>query len=369
MPFSLLLTSFLAGMLRRLGPLVAPSVAARFLRSAGKEREVFLPFVYRWFDERERVQEHALRYLRAFVLREGIMPPRVFHAPFTGRAWVPFRWYLRNLSDPRRQSDHARALQRECRFLGRVRQEFGINSRLLYILHLGRRNGQSANEALRVAVETIRPSVETAAEAGVVLALENVADRSADELSVGARLSEMGEALTRLGDAFRPEAPIGLTFDVSHALLAYRGDAAVIAKELMGLLPTIVNLHINAPRFYPSEQPWADRHEAPTAGFPPLWELFRVALRAPRLREFRAITYEVNWAAPLLNSIVGGSPLPAIIHGYELVRTNAAKALAALDDEVAVPYISTVVRPEVPSTPNSRPGADSQPFLGQLARR
>lgn len=355
MPFSVLLPSFLTGMLRRLGPLVSPRAAARFLRSAGREREVFLPFVYRWFDERERVQDHALRYLRGFVLREGIVPPRVFHGPFTGRAWVPFRWYLRNLADPRRQSDHARALQRECRFLGRVRQEFGIRQRLLYILHLGRRGRQSPSEALAVAVETIRPSVETAAEAGVVLSLENVADRSADHIPVGARLSEVGEALARLGDAGRPEAPIGLTFDVSHALLAYRGDAAAIAEELKALLPTIVNLHINAPRFYPSEQPWADRHEAPTAGFPPLWELFRAALAAPRLREFRAITYEVNWAAPLLNPIVGGSPLPAVIRGYELVRANAAEALAALDEEVALPYAGAVVRPQVLSAPVAAP--------------
>lgn len=334
-PPTILLTSFLAGSLKWAGPLCAPRAAAAFLERAGREREVFLPFFYRWFDERQWAQDQALRLMRVAEAHERIVPPRVFHAPFAGR-YGPFtRAQYRDLADPDRLRDHQEALRRECAFFGRVRAEFGIVGPLLYILHLGRRRGRGPSETLATALEAIRPAVEVAHEHGVILSIENVADRPGDAEYAGGRLTEIQDALGHLGGE---RAPVGWTFDVSHALLAYRGDVAAVLRDLGPLLPSLVHIHINAPRFYPSEISWGDRHEAPTEGFRPLWDLFGAALMSPRFREFRTVTYEVNWAAPFLNPLVGGSPLAAVARGYDLVRRVAAGALGTLDAEAPVPY-------------------------------
>lgn len=333
---TLLLTSFLVGALKHVGPLVAPKTSATFLESAGRHREVFLPFFYRWFDHRQWAQDQALRLIKASLARERIEVPRVFHAPFTGRYGLPVRGYHRDLAEERRANDHGRALQRECAFLGRLRREFGIRERMLYVLHLGRRHGRSAAEALKVAVSAVRPAVDSAREAGVVLALENVADRSGDQHPVGARLTEVEDALGELGDGTDAASPLGWTFDISHALLGYRGDTEAIFADLRRMLPSLVHLHVNAPRFYPSEEPWADRHEAPTEGFRPLWDLFNLACSSPRFQEFQTVTYEVNWASPFLNPVIGGSPLNAVVQGYQLVEAAAEKALASLGSAQSV---------------------------------
>lgn len=336
-PPTLLLTSFLVGVLKHAGPVCSPRKAAAFLGSAGRQREVFLPFFYRWFDDRQWAQDQALRLIQASIAREGIRFPRVFHAPFTGRYGLPVRSYHRDLAEARRMNEYGRALQRECAFLGRLRRELGSKARILYILHLGRRRGRSATEALAAAVSAIRPAVEAAREAGVVLALENVADRSGDPEPVGSRLTEIEDALGALGGGERAESPVGWTFDIAHALLGYRGDTEAITADLRRMLPSLVHLHVNAPRLYPSEEPWADRHEAPTEGFRPLWDLFRLGLSGQRFSEFQTVTYEVSWAAPVLNPLIGGSPLDAVVRGYGLVERVASEVLASLDTAPIVP--------------------------------
>lgn len=336
-----LITSYLTGLLKYAGPVCAPRAAAAFLERAGREREVFLPFFYRWFDHRQWAQDHALRLIKVAVAREGITPPSVFHAPFPGRRHGTIsRNYYRDLADPSRVEEHRAALQRECAFLGRVRKEFGIQEQMVYILHLGLRRGEGEDTALRAALAAIQPAVEDAREHGVVLAPENVADRSGSTEHLGARLPEIGEVLDRLGRA-QSDAPLGWTFDLSHALLAYRGDAEAITRDLKTLLPYLVHIHINTPRFYPSEQPWADRHEAPTEGFRPLWDLFRLALNSPRFRAFGGITYEVNWAAPFLNPLVGGSDLAAVVAGYDLVCRTAAEAFGTSDEYTTASYTAS----------------------------
>lgn len=333
----ILLTSYLAGLLKYAGPVFAPRAAAEFLAVAGADREVFLPFFYRWFDEHQWAQEQALRLMKASLAQDRFHPPHVFHAPFAGRRlWS--RSYYRDVADPNRLQENQEAFQRECVFLGSVRREFGIREQMLYILHLGRRQGRRASEALRVSLEAVRPALEVARSHGVVLALENVADRSGSEEHVGARLPELEDALGMLSDGAGPDAPIGWTFDASHALLAYRGDAEAISRDLQRLLPSLVHIHMNAPRFYPSEHPWADRHEAPTEGFRPLWDLFHLALTSTRFRAFGGITYEVNWAAPFLNPLLGGSNLASVVQGYALVRRVVAEAYGALDEYAAAPY-------------------------------
>lgn len=348
---NLLLTSFLVGILKHAGRLFAPKNAPAFLSRAGRAREEFLPFFYRWFDDRPWATDQALRFMRIAMDHEGVAPPRVFHAPFTGRYWGPLaRGYRRDLADPHRVEEHARALIRECAFFGRMRTEFGIVDPVLYIIHLGRRGAARATEALRTTLRVLRPAVDAAHAAGVVLALENVADRSGDTGPVGARLTEVGDALHDLGIA-DAGSPIGFTFDVSHALLAYRGDLQAIIHDLRPLLPHIVHLHVNAPRFYPSEEPWADRHEAPTEGFRPLWDLFRLALASPRFQDFRQVTYEVNWAGPWLSPVMGGSRLPAVIRGYDLVQRVVHEEFAKLDAQHAASYSVGRVRSaiEVPA--------------------
>lgn len=333
---AILLPSFLVGQLKYAGPLFAPRAAAAFLETAGRRREVFLPFFYRWFDKREWAQDQALRLIEASVAREHIEPPQVFHAPFPGRYRVS-RGHYRDLADARRGVEQAVHLQRECRFLGRMRRALGIRGRILYILHLGLRRGRPVSEALAVAVSAIRPAVAVAATEGIVLAVENVADRSGDQESLGSRLPEVAEALQRLTEG-SAGAPVGWTFDISHALLGYRGDAGAIAADLRQMLPFLVHLHVNAPRFYPSEQPWADRHEAPTEGFRPLWDLFRSALGSARFQEFRTVTYEVNWATSFLNPLIGGSSLGAVMRGYRFVERVAADVLVGLDTAPTVPH-------------------------------
>lgn len=333
------LTSYLAGLLKYAGPVCAPRAAAAFLQRAGRDREVFLPFFYRWFDDRQWAQDQALRLIRTSVVHDGMTPPRVFHAPFPGRRHgLVSRSYYRDLADPATVHENQAALQRECAFFGRVRREFDMQKPVLYILHLGWRAGRRASEALNVALSVLRPAVAVAAEHGVILALENVADRSRDQEHVGARLAEVEDALGILNEGYGSVAPVAWTFDLAHALLAYRGDSEAIAADLKRMLPWLVHLHINAPRFYPSEQTWADRHEAPTEGFRPLWDLFRLALTSARFHGFCGVTYEVNWAAPVLNPLVGGSPLPAVVRGYELVRSAAAEVLGTLDAAVVAPY-------------------------------
>ncbi len=336
---TILLTSFLVGLLKRAGPFFAPKASRQFLVEAGSKREVFLPFFYRWFDERPWAQDRALRLLAASFRHDSASPPRAFHAPYASRRGPYGRGFYRDLADGRRMRHHQDVLRRECAFLGRLRRAFGISRRMLYIVHLGRRNGRSPAEALGVSLEVLKGVLEHAYEAGVVLALENVADRSGDEDPVGARLTEVEDALGTLGSRSTDKTPaVGWTFDISHALLAYRGDHERISQDLRRMLPLLVHLHVNAPRFYPSEEPWADRHEAPTEGFPPLWNLFRLACSSARFREFRNVTYEVNWAIPLLNPLLGGSRLPAVVNGYRLVTKAAEDALARFDPQQSSPY-------------------------------
>lgn len=336
---TIFLPSVLVGLLKHAGPLVAPRAAASLLQRAGRHREVFLPFFYRWFDDRQWAQDQALRLLQRSVEREGTAVPRVFHAPFTGRYGPLAKAHRRDLADPRRLREHQRALVRECAFFGRVRRECNVRERVIYILHLGLRGERTTRDALRTAVEAIRPAAAVAQQAGVVLALENVADRFGDEGFVGARLPEIGEALDALGATASGESPLGWTFDLSHALLSYRFDARAIDQDLRHLKPALVHLHVNAPRLHLSETAWADRHEAPTEGFRPLWDLFRLALTSERFQEFRGITYEVNWAAPLFSPLVGGSPLAAVARGYDLVQRVAAEAFSGpVDTDRAIPH-------------------------------
>lgn len=330
-PISILLPSFLVGTLKYLGPVLAPRRAGAFLALGGKEREVFLPFFYRWFDERQRAQDHALRLIRAAVEREHFAPPRVFHAPFLSRRPLPLR-YKRNLSDPRRVRENSVMLRRECAFLGRVRRELGIEQSMLYVIHLGQRFGTSAAEALSVAVESLRPSLEVARDNSVILSIENVADRLRDRECVGARLREVEDALGALGGVGHSSSPVGWTYDIAHALLGHGGNVESVRAETQSLLSSLVHIHINSPRLHISEQAWADQHEAPQESSRSVWELFRLACTGPRLRELPVITYEVSWALPGLRPLLGGSPLREVIHGYDLVQRAAYEALGAREE-------------------------------------
>lgn len=332
---SVLVTSLLAGWLKHAGPLFAPRVASAFLRREGREREVFLPFFYQWFDERQWAQDNALRLLRVAVDREGLVPPRVFHAPFIGNRGYPLG-YRRNLADPARLAVNARMLRRECAFLGRVRAEFGVMAPLVYVIHLGQRAGTSVAEAIRTAVEALRPSLEIARAAGVILAIENVADRLRDQTHAGSRLTEVEDALGALGGGEQPEAPVGWTFDLAHALLSHGGDADDVSRHATRMLPALVHLHVNAPRLHLTERDWADRHEAPTEDDGVLWELFRLACGAPRFQRIRTVTYEVNWGLHGLRWLCGGSPLRDVIRGYALVRDAASRAFQQLDERSSI---------------------------------
>ncbi len=328
----MLVTSFLVSWLKRAGPWVAPRASAAFLEGPGKQREVFLPFFYRWFDRRPWAADHAIRLLRATQRRDHSGAPRAFHAPFPGRRYrvlVP-AGYARDLAEAGKSRAHAEELRRECAFLGKVRREFGVPGPMLYVVHLGLTGGQSRRDALSAATETIRMSLEAAHHAGVVFALENVADRLEDD-QLGSALDEVGGVLQDLGAFQRDPAPVGFAFDIAHALLAHHLDAERVSAGLERLLPALVHLHVNAPRRDAAARgEWADRHEAPTAEPESFWELFRSALRAPRFQQFRTVTYEVNWRLPVTGGIFGGSTLPEIQRGYEIIQERTREALAGV---------------------------------------
>lgn len=355
---SVLFPSFLVGTLKAFGPLLAPRLARQFLDTHGKMREVFLPFFYQWLDEHPRAQEQALRLIRVQMERERLPAPRVFHAPYLGRRFTPFR-YWRNLADPQYLRQHVTTLQRECRFLGRLRQEFGISQRILYVIHLGLRGRQGAADALRTSIAALQPSLDAAREAGVILAIENIGDRFGDTDHVGGTLDEVEDALGALGAA-EPDAPVGWTFDLSHALLTYRGDVSAVKTAASSLLPFLVHLHVNAPRLNVRDNGWGDRHEAPVENDPHVWDLLRLACTSSRFRQFRTMTYEVNWAVTPLKSLLGGSSLPKVMHGLDLVRQIASRALDGLDEKEPVPYAADAPQP-VPETIGS---GSPEPLLG-----
>lgn len=321
---TVLLTSFLVNALRYGGATVFNRRARAFLAHMGRHREFFLPFVYRWRDPRPAAQATALRSLHSLVERDNLAPPRVFHAPFAGRFGARARDWYRNLTDADSIDEHREALRRECRWLGLVRRDFGLPGRILYVLHLGRRHGRSVAEASAVARAVLEPAVECAHDAGVVLALENVAAHANGREHLGARLSEIGDLLSKLGD--RPGGPLGWTFDLAHAMLAYPDNPSALQADAQSLLPALIHIHINAPRWPPEGLAWADRHEAPHADVPLLWDLFRTALQGPQYQEFRTVTYEVNWRVPFLARVFGGSSVGAIIRGYQLIQEAVAEA-------------------------------------------
>ncbi|MDP3685844.1 MAG: TIM barrel protein [bacterium] len=341
---SILFPSFLVGTLKAFGPLLAPRLARQFLDTQGKMREVFLPFFYQWLDEHPRAQDQALRLIRVQMERERLPAPRVFHAPYLGRRLTPLR-YWRNLADPQYLRQHVTTLQRECRFLGRLRREFDIPQQILYVIHLGLRGRQRAADALRTSIAALQPSLDAAREAGVILAIENIGDRLGDTDHVGGTLNEVEDALGALG-ATEPDAPVGWTFDLSHALLTYRGNTDAVKKAASSLLPSLVHLHVNAPHLNVRDHGWGDRHEAPTEGDPHIWDLLRLACTSSRFRQFRTMTYEVHWAVTPLRSLLGGSSLPRVMHGLDLVREVASRALGGLDERESLPYTADASLPE-----------------------
>lgn len=355
---SLLLPSFLVGTLKILGPLFAFPLARQFANEYGKDREAFLPFAYDWRDERPGAQEVALQRLRDRKDREHIPVPRVFHAPYLAKRFAPAR-YWRNLADPRTVRSHSDALQRECRFLGRLRKEFGIAERVTYVVHLGFRGDRRVDDALRTAVAALEPALPVAQEAGVILAIENVAERFGGTEYVGATLPEIEDAIGMLGGGTNADAPVGWTWDFTHALLAYNGDVPAVKRAAVPLLSSLVHLHINAPHRHKGNDRWGDRHEAPTEQDEDVWELLRLACTSRRFQDFRTITYEVLWATALLRPLIGGSHLEAVIHGHQLVRTVAAQALGGIDAQEPLPYTADAPKP-APSTLSGSP----EPVLG-----
>lgn len=356
---SLLLPSFLVGTLKTLGPLFATRLARQFANEYGKEREAFLPFVYDWRDERPGAQEVALKRLRDRRDHEHIPVSRVFHAPYLAKRFAPAR-YWRNLADPRTLRSHSDALQRECRFLGRLRKEFGIAERIIYVVHLGFRGDRRVEDVIRTVVAALEPTLPVAQEAGVILAIENVAERFGGLEYVGGTLAEIEDAIGMLGGGERADAPVGWTWDFTHALLAYRGDVPAVKRAAAPLLPALVHLHINAPHRHKGNDRWGDRHEAPTEDDQDVWELLRLACASRRFQDFRTITYEVLWATALFRPLIGGSHLDAVIHGHQLVRTVAAQALGGLGAKESLPYTADAPKPASGTFTSESP----EPVLG-----
>lgn len=352
-PYAVCITSFLAAFLRLIGSLYQRRAAQAFLKEAGKHVEVFLPF-YNWFDEQGRVRQIALQEFRLMSRFYGMTNLRVAHAGYASQGFLLTRFYM-NPADPRTQAQTVERIRRELRLLGLLRREYRIVHPLLYVLHCGRREKNLGwRESFQSAVATVRAVLDDALESGVCVSVENMHPQQGGEM-IGTTLTDLGELLAQVGTEWVDRGVLGWTFDPSHALIAYSGNYDAIERDVKPLLPSCVHLHVNHPwiardRAGQLFSEWGrgdDYHAAPVR-IPHrvrFWSLVREAIAESRIPEWRTITYEVNWAVPILRPIFGGSKLPEVRIGFEALERFCNHPTERLDVPAIERYIDARLRP------------------------
>lgn len=114
----------------------------------------------------------------------------------------------------------------------------------LFTIHLGRSRGDRAAE-LETAAQAIADVMPLAQEKNVYVCVENLWEGLIDSYSLGSDLSDFARINERIGD----QSHWGMTFDLAHALIHYRGDVEKVKQELesFDLLSRIIHCHITAP--------------------------------------------------------------------------------------------------------------------------
>lgn len=346
-PYVVCITSFLAAFLRTVGSVYQRRAAQSFLRQSGRHVEVFLPF-YNWFDEQGAVRHLALQefhFLRRFY---GMDDLRVVHAGYPGQGFLLARFYM-NPADPRTQKQVVERIRRELRLIQRLRNELQVTHPILYVLHCGRRDRAIGwRESFQSVVATTRAVLNDAAAANVCISLENLYSQPGAE-AIGTTLNDIGELLEQVGREWVTRGVLGWTFDPSHALLAYSGNYDAIERDLASVVSDCVHLHVNHPRATKdragkllSEWGRGDDYHAAPVNIPErarYWSLLGETIRKSRIPEWRTLTYEVNWAAPLLRPLFGGSPLSLVALGYDALDRFCNHPSEALDVPAIERYI------------------------------
>lgn len=346
-PHAICIPSFLAACLRTVGSFYQRTAAQAFLKRAGQHVEVFLPF-YNWLDERGAVRQIALQEFRLLSRFYGMTDLRVTHAGYAGQGFLFARFYM-NPADPRAHEATVSRIRQELKLLRLLRQEYAIPHPLLYVLHCGRREkGAGWRESVQAAVATVRAVLEDAAAAGVCVSVENMYSQPGGE-AIGVTLPDLGDILAQVGTEWIDRGVLGWTFDPSHALLAYSGNYDAIERDLQPLLPSCVHLHVNHPwtrrnrggEFLSEWKRGDDYHSAPVR-IPHrtrYWSLLRETIMKSRIPAWRTITYEVNWAVPILRPVFGGSLLSEVSIGFEALERFCNHPTEHLDVAAVERYI------------------------------
>lgn len=324
-PYKICITTFLGKFLQNIGYFYQRKEAKLFIKEAGKDMEIFLPF-FKWFDGSHKISSVTVRYFKKMLKKYGMSELRSFHAGYAGQGFLLERFFM-NPSDPRSHRENVKRLKRELALIGELKKEFSISRPVIYVIHGGRREkGIGWEESVQACISTIKNVLPAAEKAGVCLSLENVYSHPGEE-EIGTTLSSVKYILREIGLEWVEKGVLGWTFDPAHALLTYSGNYDAIERELQDLLPWCVHVHVNHPRtsrngageLFSEWNLGDDNHNAPVV-IPHrsrYWSLLRDVIVKSRIGYHKTITYEVNWAVPFLRLIFGGSNLKEARIGWE----------------------------------------------------
>ncbi len=340
------ITTFLAMSLRILGPVFSIREAKAFLREAGKNIELFVPF-YQWFGKKGELDNLAIRQYRFLQRAYGIEKLNVVHAGYSGRGAYSKRFFMNPANSALKKSTIEK-IRGELNLIGLLRRELKIDNRIIYVLHPGViEPGDPVRRAEKSCADIMRSVEEDARRNGVCVSIENLYSYH-DERQLGSELGEIGDILGMLDPSDIEDGVFGWTYDLAHSLISYGGDYDIIRKEARPLFKYCVQLHINHPRIerhggrLKSEWDEEDDHHLAPVLMPmrnQYWSLMAEAINKSRVPEWRTLTYEVNWGMPVIRKLAGGSPLRHVIIGYHALRHFLEDPAEMLDASAIERYI------------------------------
>lgn len=326
--YKICITSFLARFLRVVGFFVDHKKATELSRLTGKNVEIFLPF-FNWFNVKSEIRQDVVKEFKETLTGYGMTDLRSFHAAYAGQGFLLSRFFM-NPGDPRILKQNIRNMRREIKLLDVLRQTFKIDHPLIYVLHCGRKEkGIGKGESIQATVSSIKAVMEDAYSVGVCISLENTYSHPGEE-EIGTFFGGLKDVLTQIGPEWIERGVLGCTLDPAHALLTYSGNYDALEKDLADLLPWFVHIHVNHPRTARNKtgelfSEWSlgdDNHNAPVKipNRTRYWSLLGKVITSSKIAQWRTITYEVNWAVPVLQTIFGGSPLREVKVGWEALE-------------------------------------------------
>ncbi len=327
-PYKICITSFLARFLRVVGFFVDHKKAVGLSRLMEKNVEIFLPF-FNWFNIKSEIRQEVVNEFKKTLEGYGMTDLRSFHGGYAGQGFLLSRFFM-NPGDPRILKQNIRNMQREINLLGELRKVFKIEHPIIYVLHCGRREkGIGREESIQATVSSIKSVMGDALTAGVCISLENTYSHPGEE-EIGTFFGSLKDVLSQIGVEWIERGVLGCTLDPAHALLTYSGNYDALEKDLAELLPWFVHIHVNHPRTARNKtgelfSEWSlgdDNHNAPVKipNRTRYWSLLGKVIANSKISSWRTITYEVNWAVPILRAIFGGSPLNEVRVGWEALE-------------------------------------------------